>query len=76
MEYWQEGKDAPDRPCTHCNKCLLNAPKNPLGCYELSRFADYQAMVDEITSVYYPTPTPASTPPLQLSGGLRAQLPR
>ena len=58
MSYWRAGHDVPDRPCTHCNKCLLNAPKNPLGCYELSRFKDYQAMVDEITSVYSPTPPP------------------
>ena len=24
------------RPCTYCNKCLVNAVENPLGCYELS----------------------------------------
>ena len=58
LDYWRAGKDVPDRPCTHCNKCLLNAPKNPLGCYELSRFPDYQAMVDEICSVYRETPAP------------------
>jgi 2,4-dienoyl-CoA reductase-like NADH-dependent reductase (Old Yellow Enzyme family) len=56
---WRLGRDLPDRPCTHCNKCLLNAPKHPLGCYELSRFPDgYQSMVDEICSVYRPTPFP------------------
>ena len=55
---WQMGRDLPDRPCTHCNKCLLSAPKHPLGCYEQSRFPDYQAMVDEICSVYRPTPFP------------------
>jgi len=32
---------------------LLNAPANPLGCYELSRFdGDYDKMLAEILSVY------------------------
>ena len=58
LRYWRDGYDRPDRPCTHCNKCLLSAPKHPLGCYEQSRFDSYQAMVDEICSVYRPTPFP------------------
>jgi 2,4-dienoyl-CoA reductase (NADPH2) len=59
LDHWRTGRDVPERPCTHCNKCLLNAPKHPLGCYELSRFPDFQAMVDEIVSVYRETPPPA-----------------
>jgi len=62
LRYWKAGRDMPDRPCTHCNKCLLNAPKNPLGCYELDRYPSYEAMVEEICSVYYPPPPPP--PPL------------
>ncbi len=58
LDHWRAGRDAPPLPCTHCNKCLLNAPKHPLGCYELSRFPSYQAMVDKICSVYRPTPFP------------------
>jgi len=58
LDSWRAGQDVPERPCTHCNKCLLNAPKHPLGCYELSRYPDYQAMVDEIVSVYRETPPP------------------
>ena len=58
LRYWRDGYDQPQRPCTHCNKCLLSAPKHPLGCYEQSRFDSYQAMVDEICSVYRPTPFP------------------
>jgi 2,4-dienoyl-CoA reductase-like NADH-dependent reductase (Old Yellow Enzyme family) len=58
LRYWRDGYDLPQRPCTHCNKCLLSAPKHPLGCYEQSRFDSYQAMVDEICSVYRPTPFP------------------
>ena len=50
---WEAGRDLPAVPCTHCNKCLLNAPKNPLGCYEPDRFrGDYEAMIDEVFSVY------------------------
>ena len=26
----------PRKPCTYCNKCLVNAVENPLGCYEPS----------------------------------------
>jgi 2,4-dienoyl-CoA reductase (NADPH2) len=54
VRQYARGLDLPERPCTYCNKCLLNAPKNPLGCYELSRFGgDYQKMVDEILTVYH-----------------------
>lgn len=50
-----EGKSAPERPCTHCNKCLLYAPAYPLGCYELDRFdGDEDKMIKEIYSVYDP----------------------
>lgn len=58
LDHWRAGRDVPDRPCTHCNKCLLNAPKHPLGCYELSRYPSYEAMVEEICSVYRETPPP------------------
>ena len=48
------GKDLPDRPCTHCNKCLVYAPTYPLGCYEESRFENYDQMMEEVMSVYDP----------------------
>lgn len=50
---WASGQDLPERPCTFCNKCLLNAPKNPMGCYELERFdGDWQKMVDALMWIY------------------------
>jgi 2,4-dienoyl-CoA reductase (NADPH2) len=50
---WAAGADLPKIPCTYCNKCLLNAPKNPLGCYELSRFGnDRDAMLKELETIY------------------------
>jgi 2,4-dienoyl-CoA reductase-like NADH-dependent reductase (Old Yellow Enzyme family) len=55
------GKELPERPCTYCNKCLVNAPKNPLGCYEVSRFdGDYDKMMREIMTVYEPSPFAAN----------------
>jgi 2,4-dienoyl-CoA reductase (NADPH2) len=53
VDQYKGGIDLPPKPCTYCNKCLLNAPKNPLGCYEVSRFdGDYDAMVKEILTVF------------------------
>ena len=52
VEQWRAGKERPDRPCTYCNKCLANAPKNPLGCYEQSRYPDYETMIETIMSIY------------------------
>lgn len=50
---WKRGKDWPDNPCTACNKCLLNAPENIMGCYELDRFGgDHVAMIRALETVY------------------------
>lgn len=53
---FQAGKDRPDRPCTYCNKCLVNAVENPLGCYDETRFASREAMIADIMSVFSPAP--------------------
>ncbi len=52
VQQWQAGRDLPERPCTYCNKCLLNAPKNPMGCYEESRFDSPEQMIDQLMSIY------------------------
>jgi 2,4-dienoyl-CoA reductase (NADPH2) len=58
VKQWEAGADGPKIPCTYCNKCLLNAPKNPLGCYELPRFNnDYDAMLKELMTIYATHPT-------------------
>jgi 2,4-dienoyl-CoA reductase-like NADH-dependent reductase (Old Yellow Enzyme family) len=46
------GAARPPRPCTYCNKCLVNAVENPLGCYEESRFATRDEMIREIMTVF------------------------
>jgi 2,4-dienoyl-CoA reductase-like NADH-dependent reductase (Old Yellow Enzyme family) len=54
VEIFRRGQETPDKPCTYCNKCLVNVVENPLGCYEESRFPSYDAMVAQIMSVFRP----------------------
>jgi 2,4-dienoyl-CoA reductase-like NADH-dependent reductase (Old Yellow Enzyme family) len=54
VKQFQAGADRPAAPCTYCNKCLVNAVKNPLGCYEESRFASRDEMIAQIYSVFNP----------------------
>lgn len=55
VKVFASGRDRAERPCTYCNKCLVNAIENPLGCYELSRYdGDRERMIAEIMSVYSP----------------------
>jgi len=53
---FQRGLGRAVEPCTYCNKCLVNAVENPLGCYEESRFPSREAMVAQIMSVFNPPP--------------------
>jgi hypothetical protein len=66
VRQWAGGRDSPERPCTYCNKCLLNAPKNPMGCYELARFPSRDAMIDELMTIYSTRPT-LNLPPVPLA---------
>ena len=51
----RSGRDLPERPCSFCNRCLVNAIANPLGCYDERRFdGDHDAMVAKIMEVYHP----------------------
>jgi 2,4-dienoyl-CoA reductase-like NADH-dependent reductase (Old Yellow Enzyme family) len=56
LDHWRAGHDRPERPCTHCNKCLVNAPENPMGCYEQSRFPSREAMIDQLMVIYRAKP--------------------
>lgn len=59
VKIYESGRDLPERPCTYCNKCLVHAIADPLGCYELSRYGgDYERMIEEVMSVY-DAPAPA-----------------
>ena len=52
------GKDLPDRPCSFCNRCLINAPANPLGCYDERRYDSYDEMIAEVMTVFDPPQFP------------------
>jgi len=55
VKIYASGKDLPDKPCTYCNKCLVHALADPLGCYDLTRYdGDYERMVKEIMTVFTP----------------------
>ena len=45
VQQFARGIGRPANPCTYCNRCLVNAPENPLGCYDESRFPSREAMV-------------------------------
>jgi 2,4-dienoyl-CoA reductase (NADPH2) len=52
LQRFAEGRDAPERPCTYCNKCLVNALLSPLACWEESRFNSRDQMFEEAYRVY------------------------
>ncbi len=56
VQQFERGIGRPANPCSFCNACLVNAPENPLGCYDQRRFPSREAMVAEILSVYRPQP--------------------
>jgi 2,4-dienoyl-CoA reductase (NADPH2) len=56
------GHDRAPRPCTYCNKCLVNTVVNPLGCYDETRYSSRQEMYEQILSVYVPQPDYAAHP--------------
>jgi 2,4-dienoyl-CoA reductase (NADPH2) len=56
VEWFRNGHEQPPKPCTYCNKCLVNVIENPLGCYEEERFGSREEMVEQILSVFHPPP--------------------
>jgi 2,4-dienoyl-CoA reductase-like NADH-dependent reductase (Old Yellow Enzyme family) len=52
VQRFAQGHDTPERPCTYCNKCLVNALLQPLACWEESRFASRDQMFEEAYRVY------------------------
>jgi 2,4-dienoyl-CoA reductase-like NADH-dependent reductase (Old Yellow Enzyme family) len=52
VHQFAEGRDGPDRPCTYCNRCAVNALLYPLACWEEARFDSREQMFDEAYRVY------------------------
>jgi 2,4-dienoyl-CoA reductase (NADPH2) len=51
------GNDRAAKPCSYCNRCLVNVVENPLGCYDVTRFDNKrEAMIAQIMSVFDPPP--------------------
>ncbi len=46
------GQDAAERPCSYCNRCLVNVLSHPLGCYDERRFGSHDEMIDEVMAFY------------------------
>jgi 2,4-dienoyl-CoA reductase (NADPH2) len=52
VQMFANGQNAPARPCTYCNKCLVNALLQPLACWEETRFDRREQMFDDAYRVY------------------------
>ena len=63
MHWFAQGHDRAPKPCSYCNKCLVNAVVNPLGCYDQTRFASHEAMIEQIFSVFDSAAAGADTVP-------------
>ena len=61
VQMFAQGLDRAPKPCTYCNKCLVNVLENPLGCYEETRYGSHDEMIQQIMSVYDPPPFAASS---------------
>jgi 2,4-dienoyl-CoA reductase (NADPH2) len=55
VEIFRSGLDQAPKPCSYCNKCLVNVVENPLGCYDDRRFSSREEMIAQIMSVFSPT---------------------
>ncbi len=56
VELFRLGYDRAPKPCSYCNKCLVNVVENPLGCYDVRRFGSREEMINEIMTVFSPAP--------------------
>lgn len=72
----QSGRDEPERPCSFCNRCLINAIANPLACYDQRRYDSHEEMIDAAMSVYSPAPYPAEVEERSPSGAPAVRLTR
>ena len=52
----ERGLDGPSRrPCTYCNRCLVQVIENPFGCYEPARFPGpngHERMIAEVFEIF------------------------
>jgi 2,4-dienoyl-CoA reductase (NADPH2) len=56
VEMFRSGLNQAPKPCSYCNKCLVNVVENPLGCYDDTRFNSREEMIAQIMSVFSKQP--------------------
>ncbi len=62
VNMFAQGLNTAPKPCTYCNKCLVNVVENPLGCYDQTRFDSRDEMIRQIMSVFTPAPFTEARP--------------
>ena len=50
-EVFRAGHEAPERPCTFCNRCAIRTTLFPLGCYEPLRYDSLEDMEKQILAM-------------------------
>jgi 2,4-dienoyl-CoA reductase (NADPH2) len=53
---FRNGRESPEKPCSHCNRCVGRTATAPLGCYDLRRFSSIEAMRKQIMEWNRPDP--------------------
>ena len=53
---FEDGRNAPANPCSHCNRCVGRTTTGPLGCYDARRFTSREEMVKQIMGWNQPDP--------------------
>jgi 2,4-dienoyl-CoA reductase (NADPH2) len=56
LDVFKAGKNGPDQPCSHCNRCVGRTVTSPLGCYDERRFSSIKDMQDQIMAWNRPDP--------------------
>lgn len=48
LDAFREGRNEPEKPCTHCNRCVILTAVQPVGCYEPKRFKSQDEMERQV----------------------------
>ncbi len=51
---FEAGRELPERPCSHCNRCAARTATSPLGCYDRERFDSDEEMEAQILAYNRP----------------------
>jgi 2,4-dienoyl-CoA reductase-like NADH-dependent reductase (Old Yellow Enzyme family) len=68
LHIYRRGANAPERPCSHCNRCSAITAVLPVGCYDRDRFHSQRDMEEQIL---WWSGGPGGAPPLVALGRRR-----